>query len=115
MNVDNDVLDLLSAGQEEEALELHKERTGHDHEVASAHIQAAKQMHHAVDDHDPAVAEMDAAIHARRKIDAIKIAREAYGIGLKEAKELVEERQFALGLRTPRTGFSLFGFFKKAG
>lgn len=114
MNVDNDVLDLLSNGQELEALELHRQRTGTDHEQAVAQIQAARPLTHQVDDHDPAIEEIDALLHERRKIDAIKIAREAYGIGLKESKELIEERQLALGLRTPGAGFNLFGFFKKS-
>jgi hypothetical protein len=34
--------------------------------------------------------EIRAAIQARQKIAAIKLVRETYGLGLKEAKELVE-------------------------
>jgi hypothetical protein len=32
-----------------------------------------------------------AAIHARRKIEAIKLLRERFGVGLKEAKEMVDD------------------------
>jgi hypothetical protein len=35
-------------------------------------------------------AELKSLLHANRKIDAIKLARERLGIGLKEAKDLVE-------------------------
>jgi len=114
MNVDNDVLDLISTGQDNDALELHKQRTGVDHAEAEAHIQAAKQLTHEIVANDPAVEEIDALLRDRRKIEAIKVAREAYKMGLKEAKELIEERQLSLGLRTPGSGFSLFGFFKKS-
>lgn len=115
MNVDKDVLEMLANGQELDALELHRERTGVDHHEAVAHIQAAKQFTQTVPDNDPAVSEIDALLHARKKIEAVKVARQAYGIGLKEAKDLVDERQYILGLRTPRTGFSFFGLFKKTG
>ncbi|MCB9838857.1 MAG: ribosomal protein L7/L12 [Phycisphaeraceae bacterium] len=114
MNVDNDVLDLLSNGQELDALELHRERTGVGHEEAVAHIQAAKQISHNMPGNDPAIPEIDALLHARKKIEAIKVARQAYSIGLKEAKDLVEERQYVLGLRTPGSSFNLFGFLKKS-
>lgn len=114
MNVDNDVLELLSKGQELDALELHRERTGVDHAEAVAHIQAAKRLTHTVASNDPAVEEIDALLRDRRKIDAIKVARQAYAIGLKEAKELVEERQYSLGLLTPGSGFGFFGLFKKS-
>jgi len=44
---------------------------------------------------DPATrAEIEAMLAARRKIDAIKLLREATGMGLKEAKEAVEEGRF---------------------
>lgn|GEM_PF-2864932 len=115
MNIDNDVLDLLTDGQDGDALELHRERTGLDHDEAVAHIQAAKRMTHEIVDGDPAVEEIDALLRSRHKIEAIKVARTAYRIGLREAKELIDERQVSLGLRTPGVGFSLFGLFRKAG
>jgi hypothetical protein len=33
-----------------------------------------------------------AAIEGRRKIEAVKLARERYGLGLKEAKDLIERQ-----------------------
>ena len=47
------------------------------------------------------------AIHANRKIDAIKLLREHEGFGLKEAKHAVDDyiRQNRQLIRTPETNF----------
>lgn len=42
-----------------------------------------------------------AAIHARRKIEAIKLVRESAGCGLKEAKEFVERYSDELAKKSP--------------
>lgn len=41
------------------------------------------------------------AIYARRKIEAIKLVREAAGVGLKEAKEFVEKFSDDLEAKSP--------------
>ena len=43
--------------------------------------------------------EVDAELDARRKIRAIKVLREATGLGLKDAREAVEDRQRKRDLR----------------
>jgi ribosomal protein L7/L12 len=42
---------------------------------------------------------IEAAIHAGRKIDAIKLYREEHNVGLKEAKEAVERLQDSMRSR----------------
>jgi ribosomal protein L7/L12 len=42
---------------------------------------------------------VESAIHAGRKIDAIKLYREAHHVGLKEAKEAVERLQESMRSR----------------
>lgn len=43
--------------------------------------------------------EIDAQLDARRKINAIKLLREATGLGLKDSKEAIEARQRQRDLR----------------
>ena len=40
---------------------------------------------------------VESALHAGRKIEAIKLYREEHGVGLKEAKEAVESVQRSIG------------------
>ena len=42
--------------------------------------------------------EIDAELDARRKIKAIRLLREATGLGLKDSKEAIEERQRQRGM-----------------
>lgn len=46
---------------------------------------------------------VDGLIRDRKLIEAIKVVREATGLGLKESKDLVEQRAAALGM-APRSG-----------
>ena len=62
------------------------------------------------------MAQIDDLVRRKRKIDAIKAAREAYAMDLKSAKEFVERRERDLGLRAPKRERSgekkkLFGIF----
>jgi ribosomal protein L7/L12 len=47
---------------------------------------------------NPADAEIESALRAGHKIEAIKLYREAYGTDLKSAKEAVEAEQLRLGM-----------------
>jgi ribosomal protein L7/L12 len=47
--------------------------------------------------------EIKAAIFAGRKIEAIKLYRDATGLGLKEAKEFIDKLQAALKKESPES------------
>ena len=108
MNVDNQALALLAHEQDPGAPE--PRRTGAD--AAPARIQTARAITHTIDDNSPAIEKIDALLRDRRRIEAIRVARSACSLGSREAKELIEERQLILGLRTPGVGFSFFRLFR---
>lgn len=55
-------------------------------------------------DQQPLEPEVMAALAEGRKIEAIKILREKRGLGLKEAKELVEKHEDDIPSRSPNVG-----------
>jgi Ribosomal protein L7/L12 C-terminal domain len=66
---------------------------------ASAQTLRGNSMAHPLSDQQ--VQDISAAIYAGRKIEAIKIHRQATGIGLKEAKDFIEALESRLRTESP--------------
>ena len=58
---------------------------------------------------DDAIEQIRAALFAGRKIEAIKLYREATGYGLKESKDVVEALEAELRIRSPELFTSVPG------
>lgn len=96
------VLDLLRRGKEIDAIKLYRAETGFGLKEAKDAVQDLERGGRpSVPRGDRSVAgadAVDAAIRAGRLIEAIKLHREATGMGLKESKEAVEARRAELGM-----------------
>lgn len=104
---DPDIVGLLAAGQEIEAIKRYRER----YRVG---LKEAKDAVDAMERGSPTGAAprrrgsmapgaafppaVDDALRAGQKIEAVKLYRQEYGVGLKEAKDAVDARQAELGL-----------------
>ena len=96
----------LAAGEKIEAIKLYRELTGAglaEAKQAVEALQAGRPIReigfHSLSDED--VNEIQAAIFAGRKIPAIKVVRTATGMGLKQAKDLVESLELELRQTQP--------------
>jgi ribosomal protein L7/L12 len=96
VNIDDDILNLVATGDYLDAARRLQSRTGISLEEAAAEIERLRAgitpLYPAAapaetDPITPAIAE---AIRAGRKIEAIKLYRQAHGVGLKEAKDAVD-------------------------
>jgi len=110
MNVDKGILELLADGPEPDP--AHAPQHAHDHPL-KARIQTARSLSSNVEPDHPALAEIDALLRDRRVLAALRLARRTIRLGLRDAAALIEERQYALGLRTPGSGFSLLSILRK--
>lgn len=95
MNIDDDILNLVATGDYLDAARRLQSRTGISLEEAAAEIERLRAsitpLNLATSPvADPITPEIAAAIRAGRKIEAIKLYRQAHGVGLKEAKDAVD-------------------------
>ncbi len=106
MNIDDDILNLVATGDYLDAARRLQSRTGISLEQAAAEIERLRAsitpLNLATSPvADPITPEIAAAIRAGRKIEAIKLYRQAHGVGLKEAKDAVDAYE-TTGRRTAR-------------
>lgn len=91
MPIDDDILTLVAKGDYLDAARLLQSRRGITLDEAAAEIDRLRTditpLDRGADPITPAIAE---AIRSGRKIEAIKLYREAHGVGLKEAKDAVD-------------------------
>ncbi len=98
---------LLAAGDKIAAIKLYRERSGADLKTAKDAVEAraagaaGRQAAAPTGDAAGDWQAVDAALFAGRKIEAIKRHRERAGLGLKEAKDVVEARERELRERVP--------------
>lgn len=110
MNIDDDILTLVATGDYLDAARRLQSRTGLSLEEAAAEIERLRAGITPLDpaaapaEPDPITPAIAEAIRAGRKIEAIKLYRQAYGVGLKEAKDAVDVHETAnRGItRTPK-------------
>lgn len=107
MHIDDDILTLVARGDYLDAARLLQSRRGITLDEAAAEIDRLRGDITPLDPGstaDPITPEIAAAIRAGRKIEAIKLYREAHGVGLKEAKDAVDAHETAnRGItRTPK-------------
>jgi hypothetical protein len=101
MHIDDDILTLVAQGDYLDAARLLQSRRGFTLDEAAAEIERLRGDITPLpsggpapaDSITPAIAE---AIRAGRKIEAIKLYREAHGVGLKEAKDAVDAYEAAV-------------------
>jgi ribosomal protein L7/L12 len=108
-----DVRDALNRGDKITAIRLLRERTGIGLAEAKAAVEAGvvsspPEVRHSS---DQLPAQVRAALMAGSKIEAIKLLREATGLGLKEAKDKVDAASMQSGIalesgEVPRRWFS---------
>lgn len=107
MQIEDDILTLVAQGNYLDAARLLQSRRGVTLDEAAAEIDRLRGDITPLDPGsvaDPITPEITAAIRAGRKIEAIKLYREAHGVGLKEAKDAVDAADAAMrGLRTSPT------------
>lgn len=96
MNIDDDILNLVATGDYLDAARRLQSRTGLSLEEAAAEIERLRADITPLDPgNGPAIADpitpaIAEAVRAGRKIEAIKLYRQAHGVGLKEAKDAVD-------------------------
>lgn len=107
MQIEDDILTLVAQGDYLDAARLLQSRRGVTLDKAAAEIDRLRGDITPLDPGsaaDPITPEIAAAIRSGRKIEAIKLFREAHGVGLKEAKDAVDAADAAMrGLRTSPT------------
>jgi hypothetical protein len=118
VQIDDDILTLVAQGDYLDAARQLQSRRGITLDEAAAEIDRLRGDITPLDPAsaaDPITPEIAAAIRAGRKIEAIKLYRQAHGVGLKEAKDAVDAYgtagrstgQLTEGTRLPKRG--LFG------
>lgn len=97
MHIDDDILTLVAQGNYLDAARMLQSRRGITLDEAAAEIDRLRGDITPLDpgSADPITPEIAAAIRAGRKIEAIKLYREAHGVGLKEAKDAVDAYEVA--------------------
>lgn len=101
MNIDDDILNLVATGDYLDAARRLQSRTGLSLDEAAAEIERLRAGITPLDpaaaptETDPITPEIAEAIRAGRKIEAIKLYRQAHGLGLKEAKDAVDAHEAA--------------------
>lgn len=111
MHIDDDILTLVATGDYLDAARRLQSRTGVSLEEAAAEIERLRAGITPLDPGngptkaDPITPEIAEAIRSGRKIEAIKLYREAHGVGLKEAKDAVDAHDAAARgkVRSPGT------------
>lgn len=121
--MDPEVVHLLQQGQKIAAIKRYREVYGSDlrsakeavdaleegREVAPPSILAPPQtLAEAVS--DPSMAEIDALVRSGHKIDAIRVYRQRYSVGLKEAKEAIDAWPMGGPLNIQRPQVEVGGF-----
>jgi ribosomal protein L7/L12 len=102
---DQDIHDLIAAGQKIQAIKLYRDRYGAGLKEAKDAVEALEAGHPlpsigmfpnaagaTVDD------EIDSLLRGRQKIQAVKLYRERYGGDLKAAKDAIDARSAQLGV-----------------
>ena len=102
---DSQLLQLLSEGKKINAIKRYREQTGVGLREAKDSVEqierTVKQPAMPMPDgwqQDPNNTEIISLLRARKKINAIKLYREQTGVGLKEAKDAVEQIEASLNL-----------------
>jgi hypothetical protein len=98
MHIDDDILTLVAQGNYLDAARLLQSRRGVSLDEAAAEIDRLRGDITPLDPGsaaDPITPEIAAAIRSGRKIEAIKLYRQAHGVGLKEAKDAVDAYEAA--------------------
>jgi ribosomal protein L7/L12 len=98
MHIDDDILTLVAQGDYLDAARQLQSRRGITLDEAAAEIDRLRGDITPLDPAsaaDPITPEIAAAIRAGRKIEAIKLYRQAHGVGLKEAKDAVDAYEAA--------------------
>jgi ribosomal protein L7/L12 len=93
VQIEDDILTLVSQGDYLDAARLLQSRRGITLDEAAAEIDRLRGDITPLDPGsatDPITPEIAAAIRSGRKIEAIKLYREAHGVGLKDAKDAVD-------------------------
>ena len=93
MHIDDDILTLVAQGDYLDAARLLQSRRGVTLDEAAAEIDRLRGDITPLDPGsaaEPITPEIAAAIRSGRKIEAIKLYRQAHGVGLKEAKDAVD-------------------------
>jgi ribosomal protein L7/L12 len=126
--MDPEVVHLLRQGQKIAAIKRFREVYGSDlrtakeavdaleegRQVALPSILAPRTLTEVAS--DPSLAEIDALVRANHKIDAIRIYRQRYNVGLKEAKDAIEAWPTGAGpLKVQRPQFESGGFVLEVG
>lgn len=96
MQIEDDILPLVAQGDYLDAARLLQSRRGVSLDEAAAEIDRLRGDITPLDPAsavDPITPEIAAAIRSGRKIEAIKLYRQAHGVGLKEAKDAVDAFQ----------------------
>lgn len=111
MHIDDDILTLVAQGDYLDAARLLQSRRGITLDEAAAEIDRLRGDITPLDPGstaDPITPEIAAAVRSGRKIEAIKLYREAHGVGLKEAKDAVDAYEAAIrgSARTPNAANS---------
>lgn len=97
-----DILELVRQGRTIEAVKLAREVLGLDLAQAREFVHGLERDQRIPHQESPDGPDerIDELLRARRKIEAIKVYREAVGCGLKDAKDAVERRAVELGLQS---------------
>lgn len=96
MQTDDDILTLVAQGDYLDAARLLQSRRGVTLDEAAAEIDRLRNNITPLDTPaDPITPEIAAAVRSGRKIEAIKLYREAHRVGLKEAKDAVDAYEAA--------------------
>lgn len=94
-SLESDIRDLLAVGQKIEAIKVYREATGAglaEAKTAVESIEAGEPVQSASELAIPELAEQIVDLLKQgQKIEAVKLYREHAGVGLKEAKDIVDE------------------------
>lgn len=113
MNVDDSRFEaeleaLLAAGRKIEAIKLYREQTGAGLAEAKAAVEALERGEEigvsSLEKAEEVEDQLIALLRQGKKIEAVKLCRERSGLGLKEAKSLVEAMAAKHGLEAPSGG-----------
>ena len=98
----------LASGRKINAIKLYREVTGVGLKEAKEAVEAIQQAqqpvssgYHSLAANQPrgdVMAQIEQELRAKRKISAVKLYREAYNVGLKEAKDAVDAMERDLGM-----------------
>src|SRR5689334_14164867 len=101
--MDPEVVNLLRQGQKIAAIKRYREVYGSDLRSAKEAVDALEEGREVQPPSilaaptsltevagDPSLAEIDALVRANHKIDAIRVYRQRYNVGLKEAKDAID-------------------------